>query len=204
MSYGPDAFIKTNADGSYVTFDFNGEQWPVIADATFKELWDKAGGNYTNYARQYLGSTLSFVKSQSFEYQCTTAAGKEGAGYISRAIALGTIKHPPLAITENMWWTSVPTVLPTTAVQNTELGTFTELTSSGNAGMFSSSKDDSKSGTYPTNLLINVIVEGYAGEGWSNRAEMINTIKTTWGGDRYLQIKNGAWLELVDFYNTIK
>ena len=23
MSYGPDAFIKTNADGSYVTFNFN-------------------------------------------------------------------------------------------------------------------------------------------------------------------------------------
>ena len=201
MSYGPDAFIKTNADGSYVTFDFNGEQWPVIAEATFQELWAKAGGNYTNYARQYLGSTLSFVKSQSFEYQCTTQAGKEGAGYISRAIALGTIKHPELAVTDNLWWTSVPTVLPTTSVQNTELGTFIELTSSGNQGMFSSSKDDSKNGTYPTNLLIEVIVGGYTGEGWSSRTEMINTIKTTWGGSRYLQIKNGAWEDLLDFYN---
>ena len=204
MSYGPDAFIKTNADGSYVTFDFNGEQWPVIADATFQELWEKAGGNYTNYARQYLGSTLSFLKSQSFEYQCTTIAGKEGAGYISRAIALGTIKHPALAVTENMWWTSVPTVLPTTAVQNTELKSLTELTSSGNAGMFSQSKDDTKTGAFPTNLLIEVIVGGYTGQGWSSRTEMINTIKTTWGGDRYLQIKNGAWLELLDYYNTLK
>lgn len=35
MSYGPDAFIKTNDDGSYVTFNFNGKEMPVIADATF-------------------------------------------------------------------------------------------------------------------------------------------------------------------------
>ena len=57
MSYGPDAFIKTNADGSYVTFNFNGDQMPVIADATYAELWEKASGNYTNSARMYLGST---------------------------------------------------------------------------------------------------------------------------------------------------
>jgi len=71
MSYGPDAFIKTKDDGSYETFSFNGKDMPVIADATYAELWDKANGNYTNYARMYLGSTLSFVKSQAFEYQCT-------------------------------------------------------------------------------------------------------------------------------------
>ena len=34
---------------------------PVIADATYAELWENASCNYTNYARQYLGSTLSFV-----------------------------------------------------------------------------------------------------------------------------------------------
>ena len=33
------------------------------------------------------------------------------------AIALGTIKHPELAITENPWYTSVPTVLPNTKVR---------------------------------------------------------------------------------------
>ena len=118
MSYGPDAFIKTNDDGSYVTFLFNGTEMPEIADATYAELWEKANGNYTNYARQYLGSTLSFVKSQAFEFQCTTAAGREGAGYISNAIGLGTIKHPELAITDDAWYTSVPTVLPTTKTDN--------------------------------------------------------------------------------------
>ena len=131
MSYGPDAFIKTKEDGSYETFVFNGKEMPVIADATYAELWEKASGNYTNYARMYLGSTLSFAKSQAFEYQCTSAVGKEGAGHISTAIGLGTIKHPELAITENGWYTSVPTVLPNTKVENDELNTYTQLTANG-------------------------------------------------------------------------
>ena len=124
MSYGPEAFIKQNADGSFVTFNFNGQEMPVIADATYAELWEKASGNYTNYARQFLGSTLSFAKSQAFEYQCTHEVGKEGAGYISTAIGLGTIKHPELAVTENPWYTSIPTVLPNTTVENNMINTY--------------------------------------------------------------------------------
>ena len=193
MSYGPDAFIKTNADGSYVTFDFNGEQMPVIADATYEELWSLASGNYTNYARQYLGSTLSFVKSQAFEYQCTHEVGKEGAGYISTAIALGTIKHPELAITENPWYTSVPTVLPTTKAENDLLAGYTELSSS---GKFSQSKDQ-------MNLFVDIIVGGYAGEGTSSKDEILTTISSTWNGAGYLTIKQGAWDKLVEYYNTL-
>ena len=193
MSYGPDAFIKTNADGSYVTFDFNGEQMPVIADAAYEELWSLASGNYTNYARQYLGSTLSFVKSQAFEYQCTHAVGKEGAGYISTAIALGTIKHPELAITENPWYTSIPTVLPTTKAENDLLAGYTELSSS---GKFSQSKDQ-------MNLFVDIIVGGYAGEGTSSQDELLTTVSTTWNGAGYLTIKQGAWDKLVDYYNTL-
>ncbi len=152
MSYGPDEFIKTNADGSYVTFNFNGKQMPVISDATFEELWDKADGNYTNYARMYLGSTLSFVKSQAFEYQCTHVVGKEGAGKISNAIALGLIKHPLLEVDdEHPWYSIVPTSLPQTAVENEEIGKLTNLASS---GMFSSSKDQ-------YNILVDIIANGF-------------------------------------------
>ena len=193
MSYGPDAFIKTNADGSYVTFDFNGEQMPVIADATYEELWSLASGNYTNYARQYLGSTLSFVKSQAFEYQCTHEVGKEGAGYISTAIALGTIKHPELAIADNPWYTSVPTVLPSTKSENTALANFTELSSS---GKFSQSKDQ-------TNLFVDIIVGGYAGEGTTSREETIATVSNTWNGVGYLTIKQIAWDKLVAYYENL-
>lgn len=193
MSYGPDAFIKTNADGSYVTFDFNGEQMPVISDETYAELWEKASGNYTNYARQYLGSTLSFVKSQAFEYQCTHEVGKEGAGHISTAIALGTIKHPELAITSNTWYTSVPTVLPNTKAENDLLAGYTELTSS---GKFSQSKDQ-------TNLFVDVIAAGYSGEGTASREETLKTVSETWNGAGYLQVKQLGWDRLLTYYDTI-
>ena len=195
MSYGPDDFIAKNADGSLKTFTFNGEQWPQISDATYEELWEKAGGNYTNYARKYLGSTLSFAKSQSFEYQCTQTVGKEGAGNISTAIGFGIIKHPELALATESWWTSVPTVLPTTKTENDMIATYTEL---GSKGKFSSSKGGE-------NLFIEIIRHGYSdlGEGLSSRAEVLNTVSTTWNGANYLELKNDAWLRLQSFYANL-
>ena len=193
MSYGPDAFIKTKTDGSYVTFNFNGEQMPVIADATFEELWDKAGGNYTNYARQYLGSTLSFVKSQAFEYQCTHPVGKEGAGNISNAIKYGVIKHPELAITENPWYSIVPTTLPNTKAENDIISGYTELSSTGKF---------SQSNNY-TNLFIDIIIGGYTGEGTSSRAEVLNTVSNTWNAASYLEFRQGAYEELIAYYNSL-
>lgn len=195
MSYGPDAFIKTKADGSYETFNFNGKQMPVIADATYAELISKAGGNYTNYARMYLGSTLSFVKSQAFEYQCTNAIGKEGAAKISAAIGLGTIKHPELALAENSWYTSVPTVLPTTNTENTTLNGYTELTSN---GKFSQSKGG-------FNVLLAMIENGYVvaeAPTCTDRETTLNTVTETWNGKSYLNIKNDAWTRLQDYYKN--
>ena len=193
MSYGPDAFIKTKDDGSYETFVFNGKEMPVIADATYDELWEKANGNYTNYARMYLGSTLSFVKSQAFEYQCTHEVGKEGAGYISNAIALGTIKHPELAITENPWYTSMPTVLPNTKVENDELNTYTELTAK---GKFNLSKDGE-------NAFVDLIVKGFTLDGMTSPEEAVETVITAWYGDMYLFAKGDAWVRLLDYYSSL-
>ena len=193
MSYGPDAFIKTNADGSYVTFNFNGEKMPVIADATSAELWEKASGTYTNYARQFLGSTLSFKKSQAFEYQCTHEVGKEGAGYISTAIGLGTIKHPELALTKNPWYTSIPTVLPNTKAENEILKGYTELSSS---GKFSSSKGGE-------NLFCDIIVKGFTVEGATSVSEAVNTVSNTWNGKGYLELKQNAWQNLQDYFETL-
>ena len=191
MSYGPDAFIKTNEDGSYVTFNFNGQEMPVIADATFAELWEKASGNYTNYARQFLGSTLSFAKSQAFEYQCTHEVGKEGAGKISVAIGLGTIKHPELAITENPWYTSVPTVLPNTTVENGMINELADLSTKYNEG-----KDGQ-------NLFIDQIVNGYAVEGMGSAEESAAYVADTMGGAQYLFLKQAAWTRLVEYYNSL-
>lgn len=192
MSYGPDEFIKKNADGSYVTFDFNGTQMPVIADATYAELWEKEGGNYTNYARRYLGSTLSFLKSQAFEFQCTHEVGREGASKISYAIKYGTIKHPLLEVAENPWYTSIPTVLPNTKEENATLKTFSDFTNN-----YSSSKDK-------YNLYIDLIQKGYAGNslGLGDAAACAKAAKETWSGQDYLDLKQEAWDRLVYFYNN--
>ncbi|MBR3107777.1 MAG: hypothetical protein IKH30_11460 [Clostridia bacterium] len=191
MSYGPDEFIKTNEDGTYVNFSFNGKEMPVIADATWEELWAKANGNYTNYARQFLGSTLSFMKSQAFEYQCTCDAGKEGAGKISVAIALGTIKHPLLAVAENPWYTSVPTVLPTTKNENQQLGEYTELNSK-----FQGGKDQE-------NILVDIIAKGFTAEGMGDAEEAAAYVADAMMGAQYLDIKEGAWEALLDYYAEI-
>jgi len=194
MSYGPDAFIKTNEDGSYVTFLFNGKEMPVIADATYEELWAKANGNYTNYARMFLGSTLSFVKSQAFEYQCTHEVGKEGAGKISTAIGLGTIKHPELAIAENSWYTSVPTVLPNTKVENDELNSYTQLTSN---GKFSAAKGGE-------NLFVNIIAHGLEdATGVATAEEAAEMVELDWFGDMYLELKNTAWERITEYYAAL-
>ena len=187
MSYGPDAFIKTNSDGSYVTFNFNGEQWPEIADDTRTELWDKAGGNYTNYARQYLGSTLSFLKSQAFEYQCTHDVGREGAGYISTAIGLGTIKHPELGMASNPWYTIVPTVLPTTKVEKENVTGYTELNEKFN---------QNKGGE---NMLLDAILNGV-----QDPAGTASTVTNDWSGKQYLAIMQGAWERDIAYYDTLK
>ncbi len=191
MSYGPDAFIKTNDDGSYVTFNFNGKEMPVIADATYAELWEKASGNYTNYARQYLGSTLSFVKSQAFEYQCTHEVGREGAGYISTAIALGTIHHPELALAENPWYTSMPTVLPTTTVESDTINSYTDLTQK-----FSTAKG-------AENVMVDIIVKGLTIEGFSSAAEAVQTVPSAYSGVQYLTLKQDAYNRIVDYYTTL-
>ncbi|MGN0755076.1 MAG: hypothetical protein ACI4ME_11515, partial [Aristaeellaceae bacterium] len=145
-------------------------------------------GNYTNYARQYLGSTLSFAKSQAFEYQCTHEVGKEGAGKLSVAIALGTIKHPELAVTENPWYTSVPTVLPNTKVENDMINGYSELTT----------KYNSAKGKQ--NLFVDQIVAGYAVEGMSDAAESAAYATNTMGGKQYLALKQRAWDRLVTYY----
>ena len=197
MSYGPDAFVKHDGD-KVVTFTFNGKEWPVISDASYADLWKLQNGNYTNYARYYIGSTLSFVKSQAFEYQCTHEVGKEGAGYISKAIALGTIKHPELALAENSWYTSVPTVLPQEVAETNAINELTNLSASGNFG----------SGKKQVNLFVDIIAKGFTGETGADAATTADTVSKSvadggWGCSTYLARRNEAWHRLITFYNSI-
>lgn len=186
MSYGPAAWRSSE------TFNFNGKQMPKISEACEKELWELANGNYTNYARWYLGSTLSFLKSQAFEFQCTHEVGKEGAGHISTAIGLGTIRHPELAMADNPWYTIVPTVLPTTKVENDTVNGYTDLTDRFN---------QNKNGD---NMLLNLIVNGYTEAGMQDAASTAANVTNAWSGKQYLAIKQTAWERDIQYFQTLQ
>ncbi len=187
LSYGPDEFIKTNSDGSYVNFSFNGEDWPEISDGCRNDLNNLMGGNYTNFGRRIMGSTMSFLKTQSFEFQCTVEAGREGAGHISTAIGLGTIKHPELALTDNPWYTSVPTLLPLDETQTNIVNGFTDLVN-GDSGKFGTS---SKS---PENILCDIICNGFTTDpNFKDPTSSAAYVADGMSGTQYLGIQNEGW-----------
>ncbi len=185
LSYGPDEFIKRDADGNYVNFKFNGEDWPEISDGCRNDLNNLMGGNYTNFGRRIMGSTMSFLKTQSFEYQCTVEAGRLGAGYISTAIALGTIHHPELSLTENPWYTIVPTILPLDSTQTDIVKGLTDLTGD---NLFSTSKDK------PENTFSKIICSGFTADpNFKDPASSAAYVTSNISGDVYLGIQNEAW-----------
>ena len=206
MSYGPDTFIKVkdaNAEvktwadvaKKYETFNFNGTQMPVVSDECFASCQELTGGNYTNYARRYLGSTLNgFPKSQAFEYQMTSEIGKKGSAVLATAIAAGVIKHPLLAVNKaNMWYTSIPTVLPTTAEQTNTINGYADL-----AGNFQQAKGGES-------VFFDIVKNGYGAiTGAENNAKAYaDFVSTNWSGAAYLMIRQQQWKLLEDYYNTL-
>jgi putative aldouronate transport system substrate-binding protein len=206
MSYGPDSFIKVKDESvevktwddvakKYETFNFNGAQMPVVSDACFASCQELTGGNYTNYARRYLGSTLNgFPKSQAFEYQMTSEVGKKGSAVLAAAIGAGVIKHPLLAVnTANMWYTSVPTVLPTTAEQTNTIKGYADLT-----GNFQQAKDG-------VSVLYATLKDGYGAMAGAenNAAAYADFVKNSWSGAAYLMIRQQQWKLLEEYYNTL-
>lgn len=197
MSYGPDAWRSGK------TIDYKGEQVPEISDAAWDELWKLAAGNFTNYARQYIGSTLpiGYVKDQGFEYQCTTENGKTGAMKVSQAIAKGVIKHVSPEISDNLFYTMVPTVLPLTKANDAQLA---EITIIGTNGVFSKTKDKG------SNIFLDTIKFGLG-----SNAELNNTHINTMPADvaaymgiyndkvgvTYIKVQQNAWTKLKNYYD---
>ncbi|MCR5564581.1 MAG: hypothetical protein K6F59_02130 [Gammaproteobacteria bacterium] len=196
MSFGPSAWQTGK------TITYKGEQVPELNEACLNELWTKAGGNYTNYARQYLGSTLpvGFVKNQGMEYQCTTEKGKAGGEKVSVAIAAGVIKHVSPEIKENLFYTMVPTVLPTTKEQDTLLANYAALEK-----LYSKQKNK-------YNIYIEVIKNGFgSGVALNNTfittmpadaASLVTEFKKNQGGAAYTLVKIQAWNSLLEFYKN--
>lgn len=83
----------------------------------------KLPGNYTDTARNVIGSTLPLgLKNQGFEYQCTAACGLAGTAIVNEAVVNGAIKHVSTAITNNRWYIEAPTALPLSSQQATWVG----------------------------------------------------------------------------------
>lgn len=195
MSYGPEAWRS----GEMIKY--KGRDIPELSEAALAELWDLAGGNYTNYARMYLGSTfpIGFVKDQGMEYQCTTEKGRYGASVVGTAIAFDVIKHVSPFISDNLYYTMVPTTLPTTAEQDALIGSYAAI---GTNGIYSKA-----SNRY--NIYIEVIKNGFGSgvelnntfisEMPENSQELMSKFNTI-GGQAYLVVRQSAWDKLETYY----
>ena len=189
MSYGPDEFIKMNANGDFATFDFNGEEWPQISDAAYREMWDLCGGNYTTYCHQYLGTFIVGPKAQAMEFQYTCPAGQEGMRIFSNAIALDVLRHPERTFTDDPWYTSVPIVLPLSQTPQQTVDAYPDFNNQFSQNMKG------------FNAFVDIIINGYAGRaGFRDANDAAQTVSSAYGGSIVLTLYNEALRSLRSAY----
>ncbi|MCD8206916.1 MAG: hypothetical protein LUD72_03165 [Bacteroidales bacterium] len=100
-------------DELYAHFTANSSDKENYVENAISWTTGSTRGSFTNFARIVLGSTLPIcVKDQSFENQLTATIAKNEATKVSVSIANGTINHCSLTLTENMFYTCVPTGFP--------------------------------------------------------------------------------------------
>ena len=188
MSYGPDAYLAKNADGSIKTMDYQGKQVPVLSDACKQELKTLASGNYTNYYRYYLGATLpvGYVKEQGMEYQCVSKVAQPALNVINKAIQYDVLEHVNHKSNNAKHINDiVPTTLPFTKAEETSLGSnFTDLNKA-----FTSTKSEI--------MTISKVVEGgwntYDTFDYSSKEAYLNTVNTTFKLTQMVTLYNDAY-----------
>ena len=52
-------------------------------------------------------------------------------------------------------------------------------------------------------LIVDIIVSGLSFEGFSSAEEAADTVANTWNGAAYLDVKEWAWEDLQDYYNSL-
>lgn len=187
MSYGPDAYLAKNADGSIKTMEYQGKQVPVLSDACKKEMKDLCGGNYTNYYRYYLGATLpvGYVKEQGMEYQTVSTKAQPSLNMLNYAITSGVLEHVNHKMdNKNHMQDIIPTTFPLTTADNTTLSKdFTDLNNA-----FTSDKNKV--------MTISKVVKGGFGTYDDidlSEANFVNTMKTTLKVDSFTTIYQDAY-----------
>jgi putative aldouronate transport system substrate-binding protein len=145
----------------YTGTAYNGRQIPTMTDENLNVFNKVSSHNFTNHARQLLGTCLPVGnKDQGFEYQCTATCGIVGSKIVNIALNNGTIKHPFQTIdSKNYWYTVVPTTLPYDT-------TTTETLGAGNLALISglgSSNDNMYVLTSKTNsnFILDIMYYGY-------------------------------------------
>lgn len=189
MSYGPEAWI----DG---TIKYNGKDVPKLSEEALTELAVYAKGNYTNYFRQFLGSTfpIGYVKEQGMEYQCVHEKGKVGLNNILKAIELGTMSHLVIDTTdvEDKLLYTVPTTLAYTKQQqaliNDNTGTLDDN--------FDIESSNGKESGVSNNVLYTLIKTGFTGTK-NTKADNITKFYQTWQGKIFLACSQDAYANMI-------
>lgn len=192
MTYGPDEWIEHDAQGNIVYIDYYGRQVPKISQAALAELKNpKLGkGNYTNYYRYYVGSTLpiGFVKEQGMEYQAADEKGLVGLQYIGNAVVKGVLKHATVTKnTENVQNSLVPTTFALNDLQ----------TQSVNNNCATLGKKFSNTAAGGENVFHNYVVNGFNASGKTlTKEQLLDQINKDWNLELYLSIHQEAYEEM--------
>ena len=166
---------------------------------------DKLPGNYTDFARDIIGTTLPLgLKNQGFEYQCTADCGLAGAAIVTEAVVNGAIEHVSTEINmSKKWYIEAPTALPLTTDQATWVKA--ECKDLKNTLFVSSSGTN-------RNLAIFVLFNGFNTEvplgvgsaTMPDTAEGIVELVDSYNLGQYEMYMRMAWAELMDMYDIIR
>lgn len=187
-SYGPESEGYTQG-----TIDYQGKEVPKFTQAALDQLNDSniGGGSYTNYLRYYVGATLpvGYVKEQGMEYQCTSENSKNGLTIINKAIEVGTYKHVECAITENPFYTIVPSAFSLDDNQATQLAILEDNAKLG--------RINSQNSTSAYNMWDNYVMYGFGGTAQTGKLETaeeyLALINTTYKLTDVVKIYNDAY-----------
>ena len=188
-SYGPESEGYTQG-----TINYQGKEVPKFTQAALDQLNDTniGGGSYTNYLRYFVGATLpvGYVKEQGMEYQCTSENSKNGLTIINKAIELGTYKHVECAITENPFYTIVPSAFSLDSNQASQLAVLEDNAKLG--------RINSQNSTSAYNMWDNYVMYGFGGTTAADvkletKEEYLALINTTYKLTDVVKIYNDAY-----------
>lgn len=181
MTYGPNEWIEFNGT-EISTIDYFGKQVPKISEDAMTELTDQniGAGNYTNYYRYFVGSTLpiGFIKEQGMEYQAADEKGKVGLARVETAAKVTkTLKHASLTRDpEKVQNSLIVTTFPLSNAQSTDLATKC-------VGLSTNFNNSSAAGK---NIFHDYVINGFNTTKTLSKEGLLSLIKNDYALNEYL------------------